>query len=92
MPVMEYLVIAVILYFILWTAGNLVRLLSGAEETSAPKGQDRPGSSPPRGWEGPSPRQHTGTARGEPTFWEDIEEATWYDVDDGARRNRNAAN
>ena len=79
---MEYLVAAVILYFIFWTVGNLVTLLSGAEEGSAPGQQRRRGSSAPRGWEGPSPRQQTGTARDEPTFWgKDIEEATWHDID-----------
>ena len=78
---MEYLFLLIILYFILRTAGNLVRLLRGEEDAGA---QDRPmHDSPARrnGWEGPSPRQETGSVRDEPTFWgEDIEDATWRDL------------
>lgn len=82
---MEYLLIAVILYFILRTAGNLVGLLTGAEAGSS--GEVRTGQTDSsEKWEGPSPRQHTGAAREKPTFWgEDIEDATWYEVDEGSR-------
>lgn len=83
---MEYLALAVILYFILRTTGNLVRLLGGNDDPS----QGRPSSestSQRNGWEGPSPRQQTGAAQSEPTFWgDDIEDATWRDLDDGTRR------
>jgi len=78
---MEYLFLLIILYFILRTAGNLVRLLGGEEDAGA---QDRSmHDSPARrnGWEGPSPREETGSAQDEPTFWgEDIEDATWRDL------------
>jgi hypothetical protein len=78
---MEYLALAVILYFILRTMGNLVRLLGGSSDAAS--GQDARPEAPARreGWEGPSPRQQTGAAREEPTFWgEDIEDATWRDL------------
>lgn len=87
---MEYLVVAAILYFVLRTGANLVRLLAGeeGEDGSTTQGQARPGSSRRQRWEGPSPRQQTGAARDEPTFWgEDIEDATWYDVDEGSTRS-----
>ena len=88
---MEYLLLVIILYFILRTAGNLVRLLGG-EEGSRPDGEQMRDPPPRRtGWEGPSPRQETGAAHDEPTFWgEDIEDATWHDLD-GGRNPRNAA-
>jgi hypothetical protein len=84
---MEYLFLFIILYFILRTAGNLVRLLRG-EEASGSSGTQRADSPARRsGWEGPSPRNETGTAREEPTFWgNDIEDATWRDLDDGPDR------
>jgi hypothetical protein len=78
---MEYLALAVILYFILRTMGNLVRLLGGSNDAAS--GRDARSEAPPQreGWEGPSPRQQTGAAREEPTFWgEDIEDATWRDL------------
>lgn len=87
---MEYLFLAIILYFILQAVGNLVRLLRGKEGASSQGGATREQSSRRHGWEGPSPRQQTGTARGEPTFWgEDIEDATWRDLE-GGRNQRNA--
>lgn len=78
--IMEYLVIAVILYFILQTAGNLVLILRG-------KG-GRPGaqsaSKPQHEWKGPSPREQTGKVRERPTFWgQDIDEARWSEHSDG---------
>lgn len=80
---MEYLVIAVILYFILRTAGNLVDLLRGGEGRSAGQRQVQRGKSRGEHWEGPSPRNETGAARDEPTYWgKDIEDATWYDIED----------
>lgn len=86
---MEYLVLAIILYFILRTAGNLVRLLGGEEASRTQEGQQRHDSSPKRnGWAGPSPRQQTGSARDEPTFWgQDIEDATWHDLEEGTRNS-----
>ena len=84
---MEYLFLAVILYFILRTAGNLVRLLGGAGPTSTEDQQVHESTGRRNGWEGPSPRQQTGTARDEPTYWgEDIEDARWRDLDDGRSR------
>lgn len=90
---MEYFVVAIILYLTLRATANLVRLLGGKDGASAGQGkQGRQKSSRPQRWEGPSPRQQTGTARGEPTFWgEDIEDATWHDVENGARSRRNVA-
>lgn len=76
---MEYLVVAVILYFILQTAGNLIRLLRGKEEGASAQ---QASSSSSRTWKGPSPREQTGRAHGEPTFWnQDIEDATWQDLE-----------
>jgi hypothetical protein len=78
---MEYLFLAIILYFILRTAGNLVRLLGGGEDSGPQDGQMHESPARRNGWEGPSPRQETGSARDEPTFWgEDIEDATWRDL------------
>lgn len=80
---MEYLLFAVILYFILRTVSNLVGLLRGTEAGSPGGGRRGVASQNGHQWEGPSPRQHTGSARDEPTYWDkDIEDATWYDVDD----------
>ncbi len=76
---MEYLIIAVILYFILQTAGNLVYILRGRRTTS----QQPPSSTNLHGWEGPSPRRETEGFPDHPTFWgEDVEDATWHDIDD----------
>lgn len=73
---MEYLVFAVILYFILQTAGNLVYILRGGAKTPSSPIRDHD-------WKGPSPRQEMGGGTGHPTFWgEDVEEATWRDIDD----------
>ena len=78
---MEYLVLATILYVILRTSGNLVRLMGGDEGPSPQDGQVRGGSSREARWEGPSPRERTGTARDEPTFWgKDVEDANWQDL------------
>jgi hypothetical protein len=75
---MEYLVIGVILYFILQTAGNLVYILRGGggkRESSA--------SAPTHNWEGPSPRNQMEGITEHPTFWgENIEDASWQDVRD----------
>ena len=91
--VMEYLVIAVILYFIVQVGGNLVHLLRGqgpgaAGETDASgrapsQGDSRQGhSSQEQQWAGPSPRAHATDRSADPRFWgDDIEEATWRDVD-----------
>lgn len=75
---MEYLVIAVILYFILQTTGNLVYILRGGAEQAEP--QTPP---PTHNWEGPSPRQEMEGIPDRPTFWgQDIDDATWRDVED----------
>ncbi len=84
---MEYLALAVILYFILRTTGNLVRLLGGSGDTASRDPETPDASSRPNGWKGPSPRQQTGTAQDEPTFWgDDVEDATWRDLDEEAPR------
>jgi len=76
---MEYLIIAVILYFILQTAGNLVYILRGGAKFSE---QQSP-SSPVHDWEGPSPRREMEGMTDHPTFWdEDVEDATWYDIEE----------
>jgi hypothetical protein len=75
---MEYLIFAVILYFILQTAGNLVYILRGGspEPSSSPTG-------PTHNWEGPSPRRHTEGLTDHPTFWgDDVEDARWQDLAD----------
>ena len=78
---MEYLFLFIILYFILRTAGNLVRLLGGEGDSGGRDTQRHDSPARRNGWEGPSPRQQTGSARDEPTFWgEDIEDATWRDL------------
>ncbi len=82
---MEYLVLGIILYFILRTSGNLVRLMGGEEETSSQTGPVHESPSGQTEWEGPSPRNQTGTAREEPTFWgKDVEDANWQDLDGAA--------
>ncbi len=74
---MEYLIAAVLLYFILQTASNLVLILRGESGRSA----SHPSRSPQHDWEGPSPRQETTRPSGDPTFWgKDIEDARWTDV------------
>lgn len=71
---MEYLIVAVILYFILQTAGNLVYILRGGTAK-------RPRSSPSHRWKGPSPRRETEGPTDRPRFWgKDIEEATWNEI------------
>jgi hypothetical protein len=88
---MEYLALAVIFYFILRTMGNLVRLLGGREGSPSEDEPTEESTSRPSGWKGPSPREQTGTAREEPTFWgEDIEEARWREIEDGSTSPRNA--
>lgn len=88
---MEYLVLAIVFYFILRTVGNLVRLLGGGEGSPSEAGPTQEASSRPEGWKGPSPREETGTARDEPTFWdEDVEDATWRDLEDGSASTQNA--
>jgi hypothetical protein len=77
---MEYLIFAVILYFILQTAGNLVYILRGG----AGDGSGTEARSMPEGWGGPSPRKHTEGFTDHPTFWSDnVEDATWRDLKDG---------
>lgn len=79
---MEYLIVAVILYFILQTAGNLVYILRGGGRGS----QTQDAASPPaHGWKGPSPRQHMEGMTDHPTFWgNDVDDATWHDISEGA--------
>jgi hypothetical protein len=74
---MEYLIFAVILYFILQTAGNLVFVLRGGGEARS----ESPSAAPSHDWEGPSPRKRTDGIPDHPTFWgEDIDDATWRDL------------
>lgn len=71
---MEYLLIAVILYFIVQVTGNLVHLLRGSGSDS--------GSSGPSSTRRRSQAQDEST-RADPRFWgEDIEDATWHDLPD----------
>jgi hypothetical protein len=75
---MEYLVFAVILYFILQTVGNLVFVLRGGGEAPSASPSS---ASPSHDWEGPSPRERTDGISDHPTFWgEDIDDATWRDL------------
>jgi hypothetical protein len=77
---MEYLIVAVILYFILQTAGNLVYILRGGGNVSRTQESS---ASPAHGWKGPSPRQQMEGMTDHPTFWgEDVEDATWQDLRD----------
>lgn len=76
---MEYLVFAVIFYFILQTAGNLVLILRGGGKEAAADANGRD-AMPDHDWRGPSPRRYTGTERGTPRFWDDVEDAHWEDV------------
>jgi hypothetical protein len=77
---MEYLVFAVILYFILQTAGNLVYILRGSGRSSE---TETGGAPPAHDWQGPSPRREMEGFPDHPTFWgEDVEEATWHDIDE----------
>jgi len=74
---MEYLVFAVILYFVLQTAGNLVYVLRGGG--AAPSSDASAG--PAHEWEGPSPREEMEGLSDHPAFWgEDVDDATWRDV------------
>lgn len=76
---MEYLVFAVILYFILQAAGNLVYFLRGGAETSEP--QEEP--PPIEDWEGPSPRREMEGMSDHPTFWgKDVDDATWKEINE----------
>jgi hypothetical protein len=79
---MEYLIFAVIFYFILQTAGNLVYILRGGGQEPAADSAEADAAQPAHDWRGPSPREHTGRQRGQPTFWgEDVEDVTWQDVE-----------
>ena len=77
---MEYLVVGVILYFILQTAGNLVYILRGGGGQGGRQG-GASSSAPAHNWKGPSPRNHMEGITDHPTFWgENVEEASWQDV------------
>jgi len=74
---MEYLVLAVILYFVLQTAGNLVYILRGGGTIPSSDAA----TVPSHDWKGPSPREEMDGISGHPTFWaHDVEDATWTDV------------
>lgn len=76
---MEYLVFAVILYFILQTAGNLVYVLRGGTDPSRPQAE----SAPMDDWKGPSPRREMEGMSDHPAFWgKDVDDATWTEVDE----------
>jgi len=72
---MEYLLLAVILFFILRIGGTLLSLLRGTAEPEAPSGAPEQ-----RRWKGPSPREETGRLRGGQAFWGEVEEAKWRDL------------
>lgn len=84
---MEYLIIAVILYFIVQVAGNLVHLLRGrgpgatAEEDPSDRASSHARAPQSLEWGGPSPRAQGTDRAADPRFWgDDIEDATWHDV------------
>jgi hypothetical protein len=78
---MEYLFVAVIVYFILQAASNIVMMMRGGGQ---PAGGHRNGTveEPDHDWRGPSPRELTGNDRSQPTFWNDVEDATWREVEE----------
>ncbi|PSQ75583.1 MAG: hypothetical protein BRD35_08585 [Bacteroidetes bacterium QH_7_62_13] len=77
---MKYLIFAVILYFILQAAGNLVYILRGDGGAAQPEMETPP---PSQEWKGPSPRGEMEGLSDHPTFWgEDVEDATWREVDE----------
>lgn len=82
MGLMEYLFFAVILYFILQTAGNVVYIMrGGGARNGDPQSTSTEASPPSHNWKGPSPRRHTEGFTNHPTFWdEDVEDATWRDL------------
>lgn len=73
MASMEYIFFAVLFYFIMQAASNLVMIMRGA----APKPIEEDRS---HGWGGPSPRDYTGQERESVRYWDDVEDATWKDV------------
>lgn len=75
---MEYLIFAVILYFILQTVGNLVYIMRGGAQVGS-----QPSVDASHGWKGPSPRKKTEGLTEQPTFWgEDVEDADWREIDE----------
>ncbi|MFO8099218.1 MAG: hypothetical protein R6T83_06285 [Salinibacter sp.] len=81
---MEYLLFAVLLYFILMTARNLVHLLrrpgAGSTGASGPGGASAAGPQERAGGTSGNRRQKS---EADPRFWgEDIEDATWEDLPD----------
>ncbi|HHP7236908.1 hypothetical protein [Longibacter sp.] len=72
MASMEYIFFAVIFYFIMQAASNLVMIMRGKQAVVE---EDRS-----HGWRGPSPRQYTGSERSSVRYWDDMEEARWKDV------------
>jgi len=76
---MEYLIFAIILYFILKTGGNLFHILQGGpyEDERSTRSESR------RNWEGPSPRKETGRLQDQRHFWiDEIEDASWHDLNE----------
>lgn len=73
MASMEYIFFAVLFYFIMQAASNLVMIMRGA--TPHPIEEDRS-----HGWDGPSPRDYTGRERDSVRFWDDVEDARWKNV------------
>jgi hypothetical protein len=74
---MEYLFAAVILYFVLQAASNIVLMIRGGRDGPGIRQNGQAAEPPSHDWRGPSPREQTGTRRSHPTFWNDVEEATW---------------
>lgn len=73
MASMEYIFFAVLFYFIMQAASNLVMIMRGA--TPQPIEEDRS-----HGWSGPSPRDYTAQERDSVRFWDDVEDARWKDL------------
>jgi hypothetical protein len=74
---MEYLFAAVILYFVLQAASNIVWMIRGRPDDPGIRRNGAAEGASSHNWKGPSPRDHTGGHRSDPRFWDDVEDATW---------------
>jgi hypothetical protein len=73
----ELLVFAIIFYFVMQAASNIVLAMRGGLDAS----QDPAESVADHGWEGPSPAPRRDTPYGPTDFWgRDVEDATFKDV------------
>ncbi len=73
MASMEYIFFAVLFYFVMQAASNLVMIMRGS--TPKPFEEDRSHE-----WDGPSPQDYTGRERDSVRFWDDVEDARWKDL------------